>query len=72
MVLVVDLDYILDSDVCFSRAWNPFPDEGGGGGGEGVSGGVAGISPPQLSPRESGGGNAPEVKYWENFPCKIL
>jgi hypothetical protein len=51
-----------------------------------LMGGVGGLSPPQLSPGGPGGGdnffvappgggfggNAPEVKYWEKFPCKIL
>jgi hypothetical protein len=50
--------------------------------------GVGGISPQQLSlggsrgggggtifvvpPSGGFGGNAPEVKYWEKLPCKIL
>jgi hypothetical protein len=30
----VKLDYIPDSDVCFSHAWTPFPNQGGGCGGD--------------------------------------
>jgi hypothetical protein len=69
VLLVVEPDYLPDLEVCFSRAWTPFP-----------NGGCGGISPPQLSPRGSRGGgaggddngSAPEVKYWEKIPCKIL
>jgi hypothetical protein len=45
VLLVVEPDYLPDSEVCFSRAWTPFP-----------NGGVGGISPPQLSPGGSRGG----------------
>jgi hypothetical protein len=40
----VEPDYLLDSEVCFSHAWTPFP-----------NGGCGGISPPQLSPGGPGG-----------------
>jgi hypothetical protein len=82
----VEPDYLPDSEVCFSRAWTPFPNGGG----------VGGISPPQLSPGGPGGDRGggdnfcshppppppplagdsgavpPEVKFWEKLPCKIL
>jgi len=75
-LLVVEPDYLLDSEVCFSRAWTPFPNRrvwGGfpppnylqGGPGEART---IFVTPP------SGGfrGSAPEAKYWETLPCKIL
>jgi hypothetical protein len=47
ILLVVEPDYLPDSEVCFSRAWTPFPNGGGVGGGfppttvtRGVQGGV--------------------------------
>jgi hypothetical protein len=74
-MLVVERDYLPDSEVCFSHAWTPFP-----------NGGCGGAFPPQLSlggskggqiqflapPGEGFRGNAPEVKFWEKLPCKIL
>jgi hypothetical protein len=76
----VEPDYLLDSEVCFSRAWTPFPNGGCGGskGGlfpphnchQGVQGGGTTIF---VAPPGGGfGGNAPEAKCWEKFPCKIL
>jgi hypothetical protein len=80
-VLVVNPDYLPDSNVFFICAWTPFPNGGGGGGG-------GGDFPPQLSPGGSRGvtmtifvapppgggfgGSAPEAKFWEKLPCKIL
>jgi hypothetical protein len=43
-VLVVEPNYLPDSEVFFSRAWTPFP-----------NGGCGGDFPPQLSPRGGGG-----------------
>jgi hypothetical protein len=62
----VELDYLPDSEVCFNRDWTPFPN-----GGVCVWGG--GIPPPHNCRQGGlGGGNAPEEKYWEKLPCKIL
>jgi hypothetical protein len=47
-LLVVEPDYLLDSDVCFIHAWTPFPNGG--------VWGVGGISPSQISPGGSKGG----------------
>jgi hypothetical protein len=74
--LVVEPDYLPDSEVCFSRAWTPFP-----------NGGVWGVLPPTTVSRGVQGGDenfcsppwwgiqgkcTPKVKYWEKLPCKIL
>jgi hypothetical protein len=48
----VEPDYLPDSEVCFSHAWTPFPNGGGG---------VGGISPPQICPGGPGGGG------WRQF-----
>jgi hypothetical protein len=45
-LLVVEPDYLPDSEVCFSHAWTPFP-----------NGGCGGDFPPQLSPGGSRGGD---------------
>ena len=76
IVLVVEPNYIPNSEVCFSCAWTPFPN--GGCGGDypptivirGVQGGWRQFLYPPHG--EGFGGSTLEVKYWENFPCKIL
>jgi hypothetical protein len=59
--LVVELDYLPDSEVCFSYSWTSFP-----------NGGVGGISPPQIVSKGVQGGGSLEEKFWEKVPCKIL
>jgi hypothetical protein len=73
----VEPDYLPDSEVCFSHAWTPFPNGGVWGGfpphnlspGGSRGGGDNFCIPP---PGGGFGGSAPEEKYWEKFPCKIL
>jgi hypothetical protein len=59
-MLVIEPNYLPDSEVCFNSAWTPFP-----------NGGVCGGLPPHNCHRGLKG-SAPEAKYWEKLPCKIL
>jgi hypothetical protein len=63
--LVVEPNYLLDSEVFFSHAWSPFH-SGGVWGGFPLHNCLHGGAPP------GGGfeGSAPEEKYWENFLVK--
>jgi hypothetical protein len=74
-MLVVEPDYLPDSEVCFSHAWTPFPNKGGGGGGfpphNCRQGGLGGATTIFVAPLVGDSGAAPPKKnFGKNFLVK--